>query len=295
MEKSNYRQVRRILWIILFANFGVAAIKMVVGTIIKSASLTADGYHSLTDGSSNIVGLIGIFLASRPVDADHPYGHRKMETLTGIFIAVMLTFIGGKVVLDAFGRFANPVAPEISLESLASLLFTLGVNIYVSQYELRAGRRLGSYILVSDSMHTRSDIYVSIGVLVSLVGIKFGLPPIVDPIVSLVVAGFILYAAYEILKSASSVLVDKAAVETDRIREIVEAFEQVKGIHEIRSRGTGDSLFIDMHILTDPGMSVKESHDLIHHIEKHIQEQIAKGASVIVHLEPFGDDADPDV
>jgi cation diffusion facilitator family transporter len=160
---------------------------------------------------------------------------------------------------------------------------------------LKSGRRLGSYILISDSMHTRSDIFVSIGVLVSLVGIKLGLPPVVDPIVSLVVAGFILFAAYEILKSASNVLVDKAVVETDRIRAIVETFEQVKGIHEIRSRGTGDSLFIDMHILTDPGMSVKESHELIHHIEKHIQEQIAKGASVIVHLEPFGDDNDPDV
>ena len=139
MEKSNYRQVRWILWIILFANFCVAAIKMVVGSIIKSARLTADGYHSLTDGSSNIVGLIGIFLASRPVDADHPYGHRKMETLTGIFIAVMLTVIGVKVILDAFSRFANPEVPVVTLVSLLSLLGTLAVNKKFSKALRRKG------------------------------------------------------------------------------------------------------------------------------------------------------------
>ena len=293
MDQSNYRQIRRILWLILFANFGVAAIKIVVGMLIKSASMTADGYHSVTDGASNVVGLFGIYFASRPVDADHPYGHRKFETMTGIFIAAMLFFIGGKVVFDAFGRFAHPVMPDITWESLISLLFTLGINVFVSQYELKAGRRLNSYILISDSMHTRSDIFVTIGVLVSLIGISLGLPAIIDPIVSLGVAGFILFAAFGILRSASSILVDKAVVGTDKVRAIVEAFDQVKGIHEIRSRGTGDALFIDMHILTDPGMSVKESHELIHHIERHIREQINPNAEVIVHLEPFGDDADP--
>jgi cation diffusion facilitator family transporter len=296
MEKSNYKSIRNILWLILFLNFGVAAVKIVVGSMIRSASLTADGYHSLTDGSSNIVGLIGLFFASRPVDAGHPYGHNKFETLTGIFIAVMLTVIGVKVILDALSRFANPVTPEVTLVSLLSLLGTLAVNVFVSTYELRAGRRLGSYILVSDSLHTRSDIFVSVGVLASLVGIYFfHLPAWIDPVVSLVVAGFILWAAFGILRSASDILVDKAAVDTEKVRAVVLEFDSVKGIHEIRSRGAGDSLFLDMHILTDPDMTVQESHELIHHIEKHIQEAFGRNASVIVHLEPFGADEDPKI
>jgi len=296
MEKANYKSIRNILWLILFLNFGVAAVKIVVGASIRSASLTADGYHSLTDGSSNIVGLIGLYFASRPVDAEHPYGHNKFETLTGIFIAVMLTVIGVKVILDAFSRFSNPVAPEVTLVSLLSLFGTLAVNVFVSTYELRAGRRLGSYILISDSMHTRSDIFVSIGVLISLLGIRFlSLPAWIDPVVSLVVAGFILWAAVGILRSASNILVDKAAVDTEKVREVVLAFNSVKDIHEIRSRGSGDSIFLDMHIVTAPDMTVQESHELIHHIEKHIQETFGKNAEVIVHLEPFGAEEDPKI
>ena len=213
MTANTYKKVSFVLWVILFANFTVALLKIIIGSIIHSASMTADGFHSLTDGSSNIVGLIGIRLASKPVDKDHPYGHRKFEPLTGLFIAGMLFLIGGKIVINAIGSFRNPVVPNITIESLIVLIITLGINIFVSLYEYKVGKKLGSQILISDSMHTRSDIYVSIGVLATLVGVKLGLPPIIDPIASLVVAGFIFYAAYEIFKDNSDVLLDKVAVE----------------------------------------------------------------------------------
>ena len=287
MTADIYKKVRQVLWIILFANLGVAALKIIVGNIIKSASMTADGFHSLTDGSSNIVGLIGIRLASKPVDEDHPYGHRKFETLTGLFIAGMLFFIGGKIILDAVGRFSNPVIPIITIDSLIVLLATLCINIFVSVYEYKKGKKLGSRILISDSMHTRSDIYVSIGVLVTLICIKAGLPPIIDPIASLIVAGFIIFAAYEIYRDNCDVLVDKAAVDTEKIKEIALSFEQVKDTHNIRSRGSENDLHIDMHIMTEPHMSVEESHVLIHNIEEQIQKEINKNVQVIVHLEPF--------
>ena len=287
MTTDIYKKVRQVLWIILFANLGVAALKIVLGTIIKSTSMTADGFHSLTDGSSNIVGLIGIRLASKPVDEDHPYGHRKFETLTGLFIAGMLFFIGGKIILDAVSRFSNPVIPIITIDSLIVLLATLCINIFVSVYEYKKGKKLGSGILISDSMHTRSDIYVSIGVLLTLICIKAGLPPIIDPIASLIVAGFIIFAAYEIYRDNCDVLVDKAAVDTEKIKEIALSFEQVKDTHNIRSRGSENDLHIDMHIMTEPHMSVEESHVLIHNIEEQIQKEISKNVQVIVHLEPF--------
>ncbi|MBE3102204.1 MAG: cation diffusion facilitator family transporter, partial [Firmicutes bacterium] len=114
MNGENFNKVRQVLWIILFANLAVAALKIIIGIIIKSSSMTADGFHSLTDGSSNIVGLVGIRLASKPIDEDHPYGHKKFETLAGLFIAGMLFFIGGKIILDAINRFTHPVIPNIS-------------------------------------------------------------------------------------------------------------------------------------------------------------------------------------
>lgn len=287
MSADIYRKVKQILWIILFANLGVAALKIVIGTIINSSSMTADGFHSLTDGSSNVVGLIGIRLASKPIDEDHPYGHRKFETLTGLFIAGMLFFIGGKIILGAIGRFANPVIPNITIESLIVLLATLCINIFVSVYEYKSGKKLGSQILISDSMHTRSDIYVSIGVLATLICIKMGLPSIIDPIASLVVAGFIAHAAYEIFKDNSDVLVDKAVVDKEKIKDITLSFEQVKDIHNIRSRGSDNDLYIDMHIMTDPDMSIEESHKLIHDIEEKLRDEINKNVQVIAHFEPF--------
>lgn len=287
MRAEVYCKVKQVLWIILFANLGVAVLKVMIGTMIKSASMTADGFHSLADGSSNIVGLIGIKIASKPVDEEHPYGHRKFETLAGLFISGMLFIVGGKIIMEAISRFRNSVIPSITLESLIILLATLLINIFVSIYENKRGKELKSQILLSDSMHTRSDIYVSIGVLATLSCIKIGLPPIVDPIVSLLVAGMIVRAACEIFKDNSNILVDKAVVSTEKIKDITLSFDQVKDAHNIRSRGSQNDLHIDMHIMTEPDMSVVESHKLIHCIEDKIRDEISENVQVIAHIEPF--------
>lgn len=287
MGKNNFKKVQQVLFIILIANLLVAVLKIVIGSIIKSASMTADGFHSLSDGSSNIVGLIGIQLASKPRDEDHPYGHNKFETLSGLFISAMLFAVGGKVIISAIDRFRNPLIPNITIESLAVLIVTLVINIFVSVIEYKKGKELNSSILVSDSMHTRSDIYVSIGVLVTLVCVKLGLPAIIDPIASLVVSGFIIHAAYEIFKENSDVLVDRSAVDTEEIRSIVMSFEKVKGTHNIRSRGCKNDLHIDLHILVDPELSIEKSHKLVHDIEEAIKANINAYTQVIAHLEPY--------
>jgi cation diffusion facilitator family transporter len=287
MSSTFYKRIKKVLWVILFANFIVALLKILVGSLINSSSMTADGFHSLTDGSSNIVGLIGISLASKPVDEDHPYGHKKFETLSGLFIAGLLFFIGAKIIVGAAGSFIYPSSPSISLESLIILIITLFINIFVSSFEYRQGKKLNSFILVSDSLHTRSDIFVSVGVLVTLIAVKLGLPSFIDPLASLVVSGFILHAAVEIFRSAGAILVDKAVVDTEKIKELTLHFEDVKGVHKIRSRGCEDDIYIDMHILTEPHMSVEESHTLIHDIEKKLQDELTKNIQVIIHIEPF--------
>lgn len=287
MSSENFKKIRQVLWVILFANIFVAVLKIVIGAIIQSSSMSADGFHSLTDGSSNIVGLIGIGLASKPVDSEHPYGHKKFETMSGLFIAAMLFFIGGKIIVEAINRFINPVSPSITVQSLITLLITLGINIFVSKYEYKQGKQLNSFILISDSMHTRSDIFVSIGVLFTLICIKLGLPAIIDPIASLVVSGFIIHAALEILKSAGGILVDKAVVDSIKVKEIAMEFEAVKEVHKIRSRGSQNDMYLDMHIMTEPNMSVESSHKLIHDIEKKMKSEINKDLQVIIHIEPF--------
>ncbi|MCR8747138.1 cation diffusion facilitator family transporter [Romboutsia lituseburensis] len=287
MENTNYKKVKQVLLIILFANLGVALLKIIIGNSIKSASMTADGFHSISDGTSNIVGLIGIALASKPIDKEHPYGHNKFEVISGLFIGGMLLFLGFKIIIDAVMRFKNPVTPTITMVSLIVLLVTLLINILVCTYEYRIGKKLNSYILVSDSLHTKSDIFVSIGVLMTLVGVKLGLPAIIDPIASLVVAGFILHASYEVFKSTIDVLVDTAIIDEDDIREVLKKFKTIKSVHEIRSRGSESNVHIDMHIMVDPNLTVEDSHVLNHDIEDLIREKINKSAQVIVHTEPY--------
>ena len=287
MPDSTLQKIKRVLWVILFANLAVAGVKIIVGQFIQSASLTADGFHSLTDGISNVVGLIGIQVASQPIDEKHPYGHRKYEFLTGLFIGFMLLVIAALVLFEAFTKFSNPVIPDITVVSLIALIATLLINIFVCLYEYRQGRKLGSSILISDSLHTRSDVFVSISVLFTLLGIKFGLPPVIDPIASLVVAAFIVRAAIEIIRSTSEVLVDKAVADTDTIRAIALGFSEIHGVHDIRSRGTEQEFYIDMHVLINPNMDIAASHQLCHSIEQEICQKLQVKARVMIHMEPY--------
>ncbi len=293
MNEMNYKQVRLVLWLVLLANVAVSLLKLLFGLAIGSASLQADGFHSLSDGASNVVGLVGIFLASRPVDADHPYGHSKFETLAGLAIAAMLAILGVEIVVGAIGRFAAPVVPQVTVASLAALLGTLAVNIAVTVVEGRQGRKLNSQILISDAAHTRSDIFVSLGVLATLIGVRLGLPAIIDPLASLVVAGFIFFAAWEIFRSTSKVLLDRAAVDSDTVLDAVRAFPQVRGVHRLRSRAAGADLFMDMHVLLDPDMSLEESHHLMDTIEDAIAVRLGRPAQITIHSEPYYEPDDP--
>ena len=287
MENNNYKKVNLVLWTILFLNFLVAILKIIIGTIVESNSIVADGFHSMSDGTSNIVGIIGVWLASRPVDKDHPYGHNKFEVITGLFIGLMLLILGGSIILNAVDAFNNPVAPNITIASLVVLIITLCINIFVCTFEYGVGKKLDSHILISDALHTKSDIFITIGVLIALIGVKMGLPPIIDPIVSLVVAIFILHSSYEIFKSTIDVLVDKAIVDVEAIKEVLGKYEEIECYHDIRSRGSQSNIHVDMHIMVDASMNVEKAHKLSHDIEDDIRAITNKNTQVIIHIEPY--------
>lgn len=287
MSVNKFKEIKKVLWIILFANLFVAILKMVIGAKIQSSSMTADGFHSLTDGTSNIIGIIGIGFALKPKDEDHPYGHKKFETLAGLGIAMMLFFVSINIIKEAFSKFLHPIIPNVTVESIIALVITVIINVFVSTYEHRKGKELTSDILVADSMHTRSDIFVSIGVLATLVGLKLGLPAILDPIVSLIVALLIIKAGYDIFKDTSSILVDKYVVDNNAIQKLIMTFSEVKNIHRIRSRGREDDMFLDLHVMVDENTTVKVAHNLVHQIEKKIKQEINENAEVIIHIEPY--------
>lgn len=281
------KQVKRILWLILFLNLGVAVAKIIVGMSAQSASMVADGVHSISDGTANVVALIGLAVATQPVDDKHPYGHGKFEILSSLFIGAMLLIVAGGIFKEAYERILTPIVPQFDMLAIIVLLTTLLINIFVCTYESKQGHKLNSYLLIADATHTKSDIFVSLGVLLSIISIKLGAPPIVDPIASAIVACFIIAAAFDIIKSTGSVLADKAALNHCQVECIVRSFPAVLDVHRIRSRGNEPHLFLDMHIKLDPLMPLGCAHSLAHDIEDQIKAQMSPKVNITIHMEPY--------
>lgn len=284
--RQHYRLVQRVLWIVLALNWFVAAAKIVYGLISHSSSMTADGFHSLTDGISNLIGLVGIYFSSQPRDEDHPYGHKKFETLFALGIAAMLLLVAFNLARGGIYRIINPVIPTVDPASFIVMIVTLAVNALVMTYEFRRGVTLRSDILVADSMHTRADIFTSLSVIVALVAVKLGFP-ILDPIITLVISGFITWSAWEIIHQESGILCDAVAIaDPSKIVEVVLRIDGVRGCHKLRSRGRLDDVHIDLHVQVDGDMTLNESHNLSHRVQADIIAAFPEVSDVLVHLEP---------
>ncbi|MBL7130317.1 MAG: cation transporter [Candidatus Omnitrophica bacterium] len=285
MKDNHWNKIRRILIGVLLLNWFVAILKLIFGHIVKSQSMIADGYHSFSDGASNIIGLIGIWYASFPRDKEHPYGHKKYETFAAIGIALLLFLVCFNIARESFLRFLNPILPQINVVSFIIMIVTMAINFGVMRYEHRQGKYLNSDILISDAMHTRADILTSFSVIAAFIFIKIGYP-IFDTIFAIVIAIFIGHAGFEILHSSSRVLCDQVALDPKIIKKVVMSTQGVIQCHKIRTRGRKDDIHIDLHVLLDDDTILKKAHEVSYIIEDSIKKQIPEVTDVIVHIEP---------
>jgi len=277
--------VRRVLLLTLGLNLAVSAGKIVVGQLSGSLAMVADGYHSLVDGSNNVIGLIVAAFAFRPPDAGHPYGHRKFETAATSVIGVALLTLAWELFTSAWGRTSHVVLPAISLLNWGVMAATIAVNLGVSWYEAREGRRLESAFLVADAAHTRADLYASLGVVASFVAARLGLAW-ADPLVAIVIALIIAWQAGLILLSAFDVLTDKAAIAAPEIERIAATVPGVVSVHGVRTRGRRDAIYVDLTVRLDGATSLRAAHDVADRIEAALGAAHAGIADVVVHLEP---------
>ncbi|HSD56843.1 MAG TPA: cation diffusion facilitator family transporter [Methanotrichaceae archaeon] len=284
-DGTYYSTVRRILIIIFVINISVALVKGIYGLLTNSLSMTTDALHSLFDSTSNIIGIVGIAMASKPPDKEHPYGHSKFETFASIGIAVLLFATCFQVLREAIDRFLNPIVPEITTLSFVIMGITLAINIGISAYEYIIGKKLNSSILVADSMHTRSDVYASIGVILGFIAVRMGYP-LADPIIAVLITGLIVLTGLEIMKESSGVLLDKALIEESVIRRLAESVEGVCNCHRVRTRGSLGDMYIDLHVGVDSSLSIDEAHKVGMAVEEKIKSSIEGVKDVVVHLEP---------
>jgi cation diffusion facilitator family transporter len=280
-------RVQRVFVIVLILNVAVAIVKAVFGVMAGSVSMVADALHSGFDSFSNVVGIVAMHLAGKPPDPEHPYGHGKIETLGTLVIGAMLLLTAAGILLEGYGRLITPITPDITLITVGVMVGTLITNIIVSTYERRKGEEYQSQILIADSLHTRSDVFVSTAVLGGFLAIRLGYPA-ADPIIALGIGLLIARMGVGILYEAAEVLIDSMNLPCDPalVRAVVMDTPGVAGYHDFRCRGKPGEIFADIHVTVDPALSIARAHAISEEVEQRLKETVPGLAEVVVHIEP---------
>ena len=283
--RTRAADVSSVLYRVLFLNLAVATAKIALGLNTGAVSVLSDGFHSLTDTASNVVAIIAVHIAGAPPDDDHPYGHRKFETIASVGILLFLLLVLFEVLGAAWERFQAGGQPSITPVTYLVMGVTFAVNLLVVFYERRAGARLQSEVLLADAHHTVSDLLTSATVIAALVGVQYGYSWL-DPAAAVVVAVFIGHACWEIFQSTSGILADRSVIAEDEIRAVVASVPEVLGSHHIRTRGSADFVFLDLHIWMDPAMPLHHAHDVSHVVKDKLMARFPQIKDAIIHIEP---------
>ncbi|NJN44395.1 MAG: cation-efflux pump [Anaerolineae bacterium] len=282
---THYVHVRRVLWQVLLANLSVTILKIILGFLTGALAIIADGFHSLVDTSSNLIGLAAIRLAQRPADDRHPYGYRRYETIGALAIGGMLFVAAYEIGKSILERLFQGGIPTLTPLAVGLMALTFPINLIIYSLERRAGKRLNSEILLADAAHTRTDLLVTLSVLGSLAGVWFGLPWL-DSLVAGVVVLLIIRAGIGILRDSAGWLTDAVAVDAEQVEQIAQSVAGVLYVHRIRSRGTSDSAFVDLHVKVHPGMSTEQAHAIASEVEHQLREKLPNAVDALVHIEP---------
>lgn len=277
--------VRRVLVGLFFANLAVVIAKLLVGLAARSLAVLGDALHSSVDAVNNILALVVVRVAARAPDEEHPYGHGKFETLGALALVGFLSITCFELARGAVEHLlgAHP-APSVSDLQLVVLVAGLGVNGMVAWYEHRRGVALQSELLVADAAHTKSDVYISIGVIVGLLLARRGLWW-ADPAIALVIAALIVRVAYQITQRSVPILVDQRAVPRDAIQNAAEGVGGVQRAYDIRSRGGSRVRYAEVTIAVDRNANVAAAHAIADEVEQRLKQDLQL-TEVTVHIEP---------
>ncbi|MBW8010954.1 MAG: cation-efflux pump [Chloroflexi bacterium] len=282
---ERYSAVQKVLWSVLIANLLVTVLKIGLGLITGALAVVADGFHSLVDSSSNLIGVAAIRMAQRPADERFPYGYSRYETLGALAIGGLLLVAAWEISSAILGRITTNTPPDINPLTLVLVILTLPVNILVVVLETRAGKRLKSEILLADAKHTRTDLYVTASVVLSLLGVRLGWVWL-DALVAGVVVILIVRAAFGILGDTTRWLADANVADSVQVETIALNAPGVRQVHRIRSRGTPDAAFVDLHVKVAPDMSTAQAHAVASEVERRLIAEVPYVSDALVHIEP---------
>jgi cation diffusion facilitator family transporter len=267
--QRDYAQIQRVLIITFVLNLVAAFAKLGAGVWTGTLSLIADGLDTLFDGISNIIGVIAVRISSQPPDKEHPYGHRKFETLAALFIAAALFITAWELGSSAIGRLRNPEPLEFQWVTVVALTVGSIIQAFTGIWERRMARKLSSEVLMADARHTLASIGVSATVLVGLVLVWLGYGW-ADPAVALIVALIIAKIGVDTVRENVPALVDRAPLSEDNIGAVVANVQGVESYHRIRSRGPSDHVAIDLHVRVAPSLSMQDANAIADEVRRRL-------------------------
>jgi cation diffusion facilitator family transporter len=305
IDRWRSSKILYVTWVGFWLNLTLSVFKIVAGILGNSRAIVADGVHSLSDLITDIALLVGVRYWMAPPDQDHPYGHKRLESLISFLIGVLLGLVGLGIAWDAVSRIGRQEGEPVgSVLALFAVLFTVVCKEILYHWTAKKARELKSDALEANAWHHRSDALSSIPVSVAVaVAMWFPAWAVVDLIGAIVVAAFILYAAWKICLPAARVLVDGGTDATvlAKIAEYAKRTPGVKDVHDIRTRFVGQGLQVDLHASIDASLTVGQGHEIAHALEDSLYTAEAAAYigveifDLLVHIEPWYSEQDPDV
>lgn len=274
----------------IIANLILSVFKLIIGFIGNSSAMVSDAIHSASDVFSTIVVMIGIKMAAKESDKEHPYGHEKMECVAAIVLAIVLFITGLGIGVEAFrtifsGNYENLEIPGILalIAAVISILVKEGMYWYTRYF----ARKINSGALMADAWHHRSDALSSVGALVGIFGARHGFA-VMDSAASLVIFVFIAKAAYDIFMDAIDKMIDRSCDETTQkqIYECILETENVLGIDLLQTRIFGNKIYVDAEIEVDGDVTLNEAHDISELVHQRIEEKFDMVKHIMVHVNP---------
>lgn len=289
-EDEFQRVANKVSFVTIIGNILLSVMKLIAGFIAHSNAMISDAIHSASDVFSTFVVIIGIKLASKKADKEHPYGHERLECVAAIVLSMVLFITGFGIGAAALknitsGDYNNIVVPGIL--ALVAAIVSIVSKEAMYWYTRYNAKRIDSSALMADAWHHRSDAFSSIGALIGIAGARLGFP-IMDSIASLIIFVFIIKAAYDIFKDAIDKMVDHACDDdtVNHIRECVMKHEDVLGIDMLQTRIFGNKIYVDLEISTDGSYTLSKAHTIAESVHDDIEKSFPKVKHIMVHVNP---------
>jgi cation diffusion facilitator family transporter len=286
-QEKTRADVLYVVWLTLFLNLINVVAKFAVGTITGNLTVLADGVHATIDAVNNMVGLITLKLAYRPPDTDHPYGHRKYEAVASLAIGGLMALTSWEIlksnIQHLWAMYKGVAEPAATFSGIGLGLVFIGFlsNIFITTYEYRRGQALKSQFLIADALHTRSDIFVTVLSMSSLIMAPRW--PVLDMALSLVIVGLILRSGWRVIRENMHLLTDAVQMDPEPIRRVVQGVRGVKNCHAIRSHGMPDDVHLDLHIVIPADVTAGEAHSIESEVRTTLMAAFPDVAEVAIH------------